>query len=105
MAESQSRYSIIESLTKEKTDAEERIRNIKQVIIEKELKHKRDLKNFERQHEELVEAQERAEEDLNLFKEQAKLDEEFQAGRVKQLDIALAQLQNISALSGDGKKA
>ena len=89
MGESQSRYSIIENLAKEKSMAENQIKAVRQTLLQQE----KDLSRFLEDNEREIR---RRKEDNELFKKQAQLDIEFQGSKVIELEKAISGIKDIS---------
>ena len=89
MSEGTSRYSIVENLTKEKSLAEQQIKQAKMALIQKELEFKRANEQEERNKKV-------REEDLSVFKQTVAIDIEFQTARATELDKAIESIKDIS---------
>ena len=89
MSEGTSRYSIVENLTKEKSLAEQQIKQAKMALIQKELEFKRANEQEERNKK-------AREEDLSVFKQTVAIDIEFQTARSTELDKAIESIKDIS---------
>lgn len=89
MSESQSRYSIIENLTKEKNEAMQHAKDLENKARETEVVHRRNRE--QRQRDQVTE-----DENLELFRLRNAKDIEFELSKVEQLEKAIKSIEGIS---------